>query len=479
MGTPTGRWVITAAVLGSGVAFLDGTVVNVALPSIASDLHADLADMQWVLTAYLLTLGSFLVIGGSLGDLFGRRRVFITGLLGFAVTSLLCGIAPTTGTLIGARTVQGVAAAFLVPSSLAIISASFQPSDRARAIGAWSGLGGIATAAGPFLGGWLIDAVSWRLVFFVNLPMVAAAVWISLRHVPETRDTEASGHIDVRGGALLAFGLAGAVYALIEGPAAGWTVVPVLLGVAGVIALVGFVVAELHTDQPMVPLEVFRSRQFSGANGTTFAVYAALSAITFLLVVHLQTDMGYSALAAGASLIPITVLMLGFSARSGALAQRVGPRLQMTVGPVVVGAGAALLTLARPGRSYWTGVFPGALVVAIGLTLTVAPLTAAVLGAIEDRHAGVGSAINNAVARIAGLLMIAVLPAIAGLSGVGGELDLGHGFARAMWITAGVATLGGVIAFLTIRRVTPVRVATRGDVTVPCQPECVREEAAA
>jgi hypothetical protein len=302
-------------------------------------------------------------------------------------------------------------------------------------------------------------------VFFVNLPMVAAAVWISLRHVPETRDTEASGHIDVRGGALLAFGLAGAVYALIEGPAAGWTVVPVLLGVAGVIALVGFVVAELHTDQPMVPLEVFRSRQFSGANGTTFAVYAALSAITFLLVVHLQTDMGYSALAAGASLIPITVLMLGFSARSGALAQRVGPRLQMTVGPVVVGAGAALL--------------PGALVVAIGLTLTVAPLTAAVLGAIEDRHAGVGSAINNAVARIAGLLMIAVLPAIAGLSGVGGELDLGHGFARAMWITAGVATVGGVIAFLTIRRVTPVRVATRGDVTVPCQPECVREEAAA
>ena len=468
-GTAAGRWVIAAAVLGSGVAFLDGTVVNAALPAISRDLHADLADLQWVVTGYLLTLGSLLVIGGSLGDLFGRRRMFVYGLLGFATASLLCGVAPSTATLIAARCVQGVAAALLVPGSLAIISASFHPDDRAKAIGAWSGLGGIATAFGPFLGGWLIDAVSWRLVFLINLPLVALAVTLALRHVPETSDPEGGHHVDVLGGALLALGLGGVVYALIEGPNTEWSVKTVAIGVVGAALLAAFFVEETRSRRPMVPLSVFRSRQFSGANATTLAVYAALSGAMFFVVVYLQTALGYSAVEAGAAFVPITILMLAFSARAGALAQRIGPRLPMTVGPVVAGTGIALFSLAGPGVSYWEGVLPGAVVLGVGLVLTVAPLTAAVLAAIDDRHAGIGSAINNAVARLAGLLAIAVLPTVAGISGAGGRLDLSGGFDRAMYIAGGLCAFGGFISWLTIRTVKPVRSFTRGDVSAPCQ----------
>ena len=428
MGTPTGRWIIAAAVLGSGVAFLDSTVVNAALPAIGKDLHADLADLQWVLTAYLLTLGSLLVLGGSLGDRFGRKRIFMYGLIGFAAASAACGAAPSIGILIGARAIQGVAAALLVPGSLAIISASFHPDDRGRAIGAWSGLGGVATAAGPFLGGWLIDSVSWRLVFFINLPLVAVALAICIRHVPETRDVDAPSRIDVSGAVLLAAGLAGVVYTLIEGPSKHWPTTAVVLGVLGVGALIAWLVVEKRSSHPMVPLDVFRSRQFSGANAVTFAVYAAFGATTFLLVVHLQTDLGYSALQAGASLIPLTVLMFLFSARSGALAQRIGPRLQMTVGPLIIAAGIALLARVEPGSSYWESVLPAMIVIGVGLTTTVAPLTASVLAAIDDHHAGLGSAINNAVARLASLVAIAILPAAAGITTTGGSLD--EGFAH-------------------------------------------------
>jgi EmrB/QacA subfamily drug resistance transporter len=475
-GTPAGRWVIAAAVLGSGVAFLDSTVVNAALPAIGSDLHAGLADLQWVLTAYLLTLGSFLVVGGSLGDRYGRRKLFVIGLVGFAMASALCGAAPSIGVLIAARAVQGVAAALLVPESLAIISASFHPDDRGRAIGAWSGLGGVATAGGPFLGGWLIDTVSWRLVFFINLPLVAAAVAIALRHVPETRDEDAPPHLDVPGALLLAGGLAGVVYALIEGPSKGWPTGSVVLGLAGLFALVSWVVVERRVAHPMVPLDMFKSRQFSGANAVTFAIYGAFGATTFLLVVHLQTDLGYSALAAGASIIPATVLMLLFSARSGALAQRIGPRMQMTVGPLVTAIGIALLARVEPGRSYWDSVLPAMIVIGIGITMTVAPLTAAVLAAVDDHHAGLGSAVNNAVARIASLVAIAVLPAVAGISTAGGSLN--DGFGTAMGIAAGVCAVGGVLGFVTIRRSAPVRVVTRGDLFSACEDPCVRLERA-
>ena len=477
-GTPAGRWVIAAAVLGSGVAFLDGTVVNAALPAIGADFHSGLASLQWVLTAYLLTLGSLLVLGGSLGDLFGRRRVFVIGLGGFGAASLLCGIAPSADLLIGARAIQGAAAALLVPGSLAIISASFRREDRGRAIGAWSGLAGVATAAGPFVGGWLIDAVSWRAVFLINLPIIVVTIVITLRHVPETRDLTAVRHIDGAGGSLLALGLAGFVYGLIEGPGSGWSGTPMLALVAGAVALVLFVVVEARSAHPMVPLGVFRSRQFSGANAVTFAVYAALGVTMFLLVVHLQTDLGYSALEAGASLLPLTVLMLLFSARAGALAQRIGPRLPMTIGPLIAAAGIALLSGVEPGVSYWSGVFPGVVVLSVGLVFTVAPLTATVLAAVEDAHAGIASAINNAVARIAGLIMIAVVPAVAGLSGTGGSLDLDSGFGTALMIAAVTCAVGGVIAWLTIRRVVPVQPSVRANLLLPCEPACVREVAA-
>ncbi len=472
-GTPAGRWVIAAAVLGSGVAFLDGSVVNAALPAIAADLHTDLSGLQWVLNGYLLTLGSFLVIGGSLGDRFGRRKIFVIGLVAFGAASLLCGLAPTTVALIGARCIQGVAAALLVPGSLAIISASFRTEDRGAAIGAWCGLGGVASALGPFLGGWLIEAVSWRAVFFINVPLIAVAVTVTVWHVPESRDPDADHAIDVAGGAALALGLAGVVYALIEGPAKGWGAPEVAIGVVGVAALVAFVVIELRSTHPMIPLGVFRSRQFSGANLATFGVYGGIGVTFFLVVVYLQTRLGYSPLEAGASLLPITVFMLLFSARMGALAQRIGPRLPMTVGPVVAGTGIALFSVLEPGVSYWEGVLPPTVVLGIGLTITVAPLTATVLAAIDDRHVGIGSAINNAVARIGTLLAIAVVPAAAGIAVGGNGVDLDSGFATAMYIAAALCMVGGAVSWLTIRTAVPVRAITRADISIPCEPACV------
>ena len=475
LGTSAGRWVVLTAVLGSGVAFLDASVVNAALPAIAKDFDASLADLQWVLTGYLLAMGSFLVIGGSLGDLFGRRKMFVIGLVGFAGSSLLCGIAPSVVFLIVARVLQGAAGALLVPESLAIISSSFARDHRARAIGAWSGLAGVAMAFGPFLGGWLIDSVSWRLVFLINLPIVAITVPMALRHVPESRDEHAIRRVDVRGGVLLALGLAGVVFALIEGPGGdGWSSVEIAIAVAGVGALAAFVLVELRTEHPMVPLGIFRSEQFSGANAVTFVVYGALSSVTFLLVVYLQTGLGYNALEAGAALLPVTVLTLVFSPRAGALAQRIGPRLPMTLGPLIVAAGTALFARVQPGTTYWETVFPAAVVLGAGLSLTVAPLTATVLAAVDDDHAGVASAVNNAVARIAGLLAIAVLPAAAGLAGAGAGLDLDAGFERAMLIAAALAAAGGAIAFFTIRRTEPVYDVARAPMLPPCGDPCLR-----
>jgi len=464
--TATGRWIVAAAVLGSGVAFLDSTVVNAALPAISKDLGADLAALQWVITAYLLTLGSLLVLGGSLGDLFGRRKVFVLGLAGFAVTSVLSGAAPTSGFLIVARLLQGAAAALLVPGSLAMISASFHPDDRARAIGAWSGLGGIATALGPFLGGWLIDSVSWRLVFFINLPLAAAAMAIAIRHVPETRDDSAVRRVDVPGAVSLTLALAGVVYALIETPGRGFGGLPAIAAVVGVASGIVFFVVERRSTHPMVPLVVFRSRQFSGANLVTLFVYAALGATTFLLVVHLQQDLGYSALEAGASLLPLTVLMLLFSTKSAALAQRIGPRTQMTVGPLVIAVGLVLMGRVAPGDHYASTVLPAVLVLGCGLVTTVAPLTASVLAAIDVHRVGVGSAINNAVARVAGLLAVAVLPAAAGITSLGSDLD--SQFGLAMHITAVLAAIGGVVGFVTIRRIVPVATVPRSNANEPC-----------
>jgi EmrB/QacA subfamily drug resistance transporter len=475
MGSTAGRWVIATSVLGSAVAFIDGSVVNAALPAIATDLDASITGLQWVITGYLLSLSALLVIGGSLGDLWGRRTTFVWGIVGFAATSMLCGAAPTVEVLVAARIAQGAAAALLIPSSLAMISSTFAREDRGAAIGAWSGLAGVAGAIGPFLGGWLIDAVSWRAVFYLNIPICAVVVLLALRHVPDTRDEDTDGRIDLAGGALLAVALTGIVYALIEGPSSSWGPGAVVSGLVGLVAAAAFLVVESRVRHPMVPLDLFASRQFSGANASTLFVYAALGATTFFVVLHLQTAMGYSALEAGASFLPLTVLMMLFSARSGALAQRIGPRAQMTIGPVVLAVGIALFVLAQPGRSFWVGVLPATVVVGVGLTVLVAPLTSAVLAAVDDHHAGVGSAINNAVSRLGSLLAVAVLPAVVGLTGADGAVVLDDAYERAMWITAGIALVGGLVAGFTIRTSVPVTAVNRGAISEPCLPECVED----
>lgn len=444
-----GRWLIGAAVLGSGIAFLDGTVVTVALPTIGKELRTGLAGQQWVLDGYLLTLGALLLAGGAAGDRYGRRRVFLWGLAAFALASAACAVAPSAGVLIGARVIQGVGAAALVPGSLALINALVAPTDRPRAIGLWAGMSGVTSAIGPFLGGYLVDAASWRWVFVINLPLAALAAAVVLRHVPESRDTSATGPFDALGAVLATVGLAGVVYALIEGPAHGWRALAVASAAIGALALVGFLWREFRAPAALLPPRLFASAQFSGANMTTFVVYAALGASSFLLTLQLQQTLGYSALAAGAATVPITIVMLLGSPSAGALAGRIGPRIPMTIGPIIAGVGLAMMALIVPGRGYVAVVLPAVLVFAIGLTITVTPLTAAVLGAVPESHVGAASGVNNAISRIGGLLAVAVLPAVAAITAAPGQ-PLGPGFARAMIICAVLCVAGGIIAALTV-----------------------------
>jgi len=456
-GEPSGRWVILATVLGSSLAMLDATVVNVALPRIGTDLGADLADLQWTLGAYALTLASFILLGGALGDRFGRRRVFVVGTAWFAAASALCGLAPNVETLVAARALQGVGGALLTPGSLAILSASFAPGDRARAIGAWSGFGGIAAAIGPFAGGWLVETWSWRWIFLVNLPLAVVVVAVALRHVPESRDPQAGRRIDVPGAVLGALGLAGLTYASIAAGKEGASPVVVATGAAGVACLIAFVVVERRRADPLVPPGLFASRRFTVANLYTFVVYAALSAVFFLLVLDLQVVAGYSPLASGLSLLPVTAVMLVLSARSGALAQRIGPRLQMTAGPLIAAGGLLLTLRIGPGASYWTVVVPAMALFGLGLAALVAPLTATVLAAAPGEHAGVASAVNNAVARAAGLLAVATLPALAGLSG-NDYRDLAAvaaGYRIATFVNVGLMLLGSVLAAFGIGKEMP------------------------
>jgi EmrB/QacA subfamily drug resistance transporter len=450
--------VLLATVLGSGIAFLDATVVNVALPTIGEDLDAGIASLQWVVNAYTLTLSGFLLLGGSLGDHYGRRKVFVTGVVWFAAASLLCGLAPSAEALIAARALQGVGGALLTPGSLAIIEASFRREDRGPAIGAWSGLGGVTAAIGPFVGGWLVEAATWRLIFLINLPLAAVVVWVSLRHVPESRDPGATGRLDWAGAGLAAVGLAGVVYALTDGPAQGWTSPPILAaGLVGVAALAAFLLWERRTAAPMLPLDIFASRQFSAANAVTFVVYGALGGSLFLMPIQLQRVVGYSPLASGVALVPITVVLLLLSARAGRLAARIGPRLPMTLGPLLVAAGFALFTRIGPGASYLVDILPASLVYGLGLALTVAPLTATVLAAAPAEHAGIASAVNNDVARTAGLLAVAVLPVAAGISGADAlePARFDAGFRAAMTIAAVLCAAGGLLSWLTIRNPEP------------------------
>lgn len=470
-GTARGRWVLAATVLGSGIAFLDGTVVQVALPAIGDDLGGSLADLQWTINGYLVTLSALLLLGGSLGDRFGRRRVFVAGLVAFTVASVLCGLAPSPGLLIAARALQGVGGAMLVPGSLAIVAATFHPDDRAKAIGAWSGLAGVASAIGPFVGGWLIDSVSWRLVFLINVPLAAVAIWITLRHVPETRSATAT-RLDVPGAVLATVTLAGVTYFAIERSGA----LSIASGVCGLVAGVAFVVVERRSTQPMLPVSLFASRQFSGANLATVAVYAGLGGAFFLLVLRLQFSLGYSALEAGAALVPFTLLLLALSARAGALAQRIGARLPMTVGPLAAAAGILLLSGVSPGDRYLTGVLPGVVVFGLGMAMTIAPLTAAVFASVPDESAGAASGVNNAAARMAGLLAVAALPSLAGITTDGPVAEsLDSGFAAGMRIAAAVTASGGIISFLLVRETAPVHAVTQPSAQWACQDPMVRE----
>ncbi len=452
-----GRWVIAATVLGSGMAAIDATVVGIALPTIGREFHASLSSLQWVVTGYTLTLSALLLVGGSLGDHYGRRRIFSIGVVWFAASSAACALAPGTTALVITRILQGIGGALLTPGSLAILQASFAPHDRGRAIGAWSGLGGVATALGPLLGGYLIAAASWRWIFFINIPIGVAVLVLSARHVPESRDASSASPIDIPGAALATLALAGMTYGLIEGPSRGWAdpLVIAMLAAGGASA-VAFLVVERSSAGPMLPLEVFRQRQFSVTNAVTFIVYAALGGTLFLLPVELQVVDHYSPLESGLALLPLTVVMLLLSARSGRLASRIGPRLQMSVGPIVVGAGLALLARTTTETSYLSGVLPAVLLFGLGLAITVAPLTATALSSVPDTHAGLASAVNNDVARIGGLVAVAILPALAGIDGTSylHPAELAGGFRTAVYIAAGCCAAGGLLAAVGIRNPT-------------------------
>ncbi|GGJ49790.1 MFS transporter [Streptomyces brasiliensis] len=457
--------------LGSSMAMLDSTVVNVALPTIGRDLNASLAALQWTVNAYMLTLAGLILLGGSLGDHYGRRKVFVIGVVWFATASLLCGLAPDDITLIVARALQGVGGALLTPGSLALIQASFHEDDRAKAVGLWSGFGGIGAAVGPFLGGWLVDGPGWRWVFLLNVPLALVCAPVALRHVPESRDSKSHGRFDVLGAVLGALSLALVTYALIE--ATSGSVIIAVMAVAGIAAGVAFVYVEKRRPDPMMPLDIFASRQFTAVNLVTLCVYAAFGGFFFLTALQLQVVAGYSALQAGTALLPTTALMLLFSARSGALADKIGPRIPLTVGPLL--CAVALLLMLRVGKDahYLVDVLPALVVMGAGMVTLVAPLTSTVLASVDTDRAGLASGINNAAARAAGLIAVAALPLLAGMGPEAYRSPdaFNAAFDRAMPICAGVLVLGSLLAFATVRRppsdCTHRQCRVHGNVTTP------------
>ena len=431
------RLVLVASILGSFVAFLDVSVVNVALPAISRGLGGGISAQQWVVDAYMVTLGSFILLAGSLSDLFGRKRVFAVGLVGFGVTSLLAAIAPGATVLIVARALQGATGALLVPSSLALIVANFSGADQGKAIGTWTAWTGIAFIVGPLLGGALVDVGSWRWVFAINVLPIAATLAVVARIPPEPAHTE-HRRVDYLGGVLCAVGLGGIIYGLIEGPARGWGTPGIYVPLAaGAGAFVAFLIYERSAAAPMLDYALFRNRNFAMGNAATAAIYAGLTAFTFVLTIYLQQVAGYRATTAGLALLPVTALMFLLSPVAGRLAGKHGPRWFMTCGPLIAAAGFLLMLRINAHAAYLTEVLPGILVFGLGLACTVSPLTAAILGGVDQRHAGIASAINNAVARVAGLLAVAAIGARA--------------LHAALWTMAALLTAGGLISAAGIR----------------------------
>ncbi len=437
--------VLLVAILASFVAFLDGSVVGVALPQISEQLGGGLLTQQWVNDAYLITLGALILTAGSLSDIFGRKKIIVVGLVGFLLTSLLCALAPTAEVLIVARAFQGVAGALLVPSSLALIISAFSGSEQSKAIGRWTAWTGAAFIIGPLVGGLLVDLSSWRLIFIINIiPIVVALVF--LKKLQFIEDLNISKKIDILGIVLGVVGLGGTVFALIEQGNYGWNS-PIIWGtfVIGIVCLVSFIIHEKRTENPMLPLSLFSVRNFSAGNVATFLIYAALSLQGFILVIFLQQVAGYSATLAGLVSLPVTIIMLLLSSRFGALAGRYGPRLFMTAGPIISSVGMLLMLSVQVPLNYWLHLFPGIILFGLGLAVTVAPLTSAILGSIKPSQAGIGSAVNNAVSRIAGLIAVAVIGIFAGTS-----LSL-QGFQAGLIICAALLFLGGAVSFVGIR----------------------------
>lgn len=431
---------LLATIIGSGIVILDGTVVNLALPNIAHHLGASFADLQWIVDAYMLSLSALILLGGSLGDIFGRKRVYLIGLLGFGASSLLCGLAPNVELLIAARVVQGVFGALLVPGGLAIINTNFPADQRGRAIGQWAAWSGIAAAVGPLLGGYIIDIASWRWIFFINVPLVILCYSFAHTCIRENKD-DWTRRLDVWGAILAAAALAGTTFGLIEGPVRHWSPLYVTAMVAGAACFAAFLSVEKHTRDPMVPLRLFKSRNFTGANITTFAMYGALSGFIFALVIHLQIALGFSSLQAGVSTLPVVILMFALSGRMGALATRFGPRAFMTVGPILAGIGMLSLVNLHAGQSYITSIFPGILLFGLGMSIMVAPLTTAVMGAVKPADSGIGSGINNAVARVAGLIVVALL----------GLFGAANAYKFSAVLCGALALIAGILSFALIR----------------------------
>lgn len=440
--------ILAVAILASFVAFLDGSVINVALPAISRELGGGLSTQQWVVDAYLITLGALILTAGSLSDIFGRRRILAVGLVGFGLTSLLCAVAPTDTFLIVARAFQGAAGALLVPCSLALIIASFEGKAQGKAIGSWTGWTGIAFLIGPFLGGLLVDSASWRLIFAINVLPIIVTLWLLFRYIDPDEARKSDERIDIWGSVLAAVGLGGPVYALIEYPHLGWSH-PLIYGslTIGLIALATFFWYERRAPNPMLPLDLFKVRNFSVGNLATTAVYAGLSVATFLLSVFLQQVGHYSALAAGLALVPVTLIMFFLSGRFGGLAGSYGPRLFMTLGPFTAAVG--FLTMLGVGNDVnYLMLLPGIIIFGVGLAMTVAPLTSAILSSISQRQAGIGSAVNNAVARVAGLIAIATLGAVTG------PITSFEAFSRGIILTSILLVLGGIISWIGIRNQT-------------------------